>query len=86
MSTTHHTTTPAATDPVVLYDVMREAATRVGGRLSALQDQTQDAEESARLFEASLEVEDRVAAVDVDDLVAIQEMTDRLRVQYDSLR
>lgn len=81
MSTTHHATTPATTDPVVLYDVMREAATRVGACYVELRDHASTDAEKARWWQARVDVRDRVAAVDVDDAHAIQEETDQLRAE-----
>lgn len=88
MSTAHHLehSGPVTTDPVVAYDVMCEVATRVGGRLSALQDQEQDDAVRSQLFDTSVEVERRVAAVDGHDLEAVRAMTEQLREQYASLR
>lgn len=87
MSTAHHMDhTGVTSDPVVAYDVMREVATRVGGRLSALQDQEHDDAARRELFAASLDVERRVAAVDGYDAEAVRVLTKQLREQYASLR
>ncbi|WP_022924900.1 hypothetical protein [Serinicoccus marinus] len=69
----------------MLYDVMRETATRVIGQLVARQDATEDPGERARLCQARLDVKRRVLDVDVDDAGAVRSMTDELRAEYDAL-
>lgn len=69
------------TPTVVLYDIMREAATRVRGEIigARYDDPTGSAAYSAQLTELA----DRVDAVDVDDRDSILTMTADLREQYD---
>lgn len=77
VSTTHAVQTPT----VVLYDIMREAATRVRGEIIGAR---YDDPASAATFSAQLAaLTDRVDAVDVDDRDRIIAMTAELREQYE---
>ena len=80
-------TTKQLTQPptVVLYDVLREASNRLQGRLIALEavDTRPDARE--RTIAACVAVDDRVAAVDPTDRVAIASLDAELRAELAAL-
>lgn len=73
-------------DPMV-YDVMRETATRLGGRLIAQARTTTDETQKQKLREESAQLEDEVLAVDIYSEHAVRaktaELSARLQVQHE---
>lgn len=74
----------ALTPTVVLYDIMREAATRVSGELIGAR--YDDPARAEQLREQLYALQDRVDSVDVDDRASIIAMTVELRERYERFR
>ena len=80
----HRPSSDAALIPtVVLYDVMRETANRLRGRLSHLQDV--HPESGAELLQARVNVARRADAVDAQDRAAIAEADAAFRAELAQL-
>ncbi|CAD6016136.1 hypothetical protein [Agreia sp. COWG] len=70
-------------DPVVLYDVMRESATRLIGTLLGRVPQGAPADVLERAQLLADDVEDAALAVDVDDVDAMITTTTRFKTERD---
>lgn len=79
MATTSTPTLAQTSDPVVIYDVMVEAGTRLLGGHSAIE---QDREKVVALYGV---VHDRIAAVDLEDLDGQRQLTEAFKAEYRAL-
>lgn len=75
-----HAPLPETSDPVVIYDVLVEAGTRLLGRYAA---RARDDEDVASFGRA---VEDRIAALDIEDLDGQRALTAQLKAEYRALQ
>lgn len=80
-TTTHATRIPL----VVVYDVMRESANRLAGRIMAIADVEGSDQAVAGALDQVREIRSRVDAVDVYDRDAIQRMDAELREAFSEL-
>lgn len=75
---------PPTTDPVVIYDILIEAQTRLYARFAA-QHPTLDPSDSEQVVEFGMQLDERVDALDVDDLDAQRRLTEQFKAEYTAL-